>query len=77
MQTIQVVLDEKLLRATDGAAKRHKLNRSELIRQAIQAHLAQLHVTDMERRDRVGYEASPQRVGEYRPWEDTAAWPED
>jgi metal-responsive CopG/Arc/MetJ family transcriptional regulator len=32
METIQVVLDSKLLRATDVAARRTKLNRSALIR---------------------------------------------
>ncbi len=76
MQTIQIVLDEKLLRATDAAAKRHKLSRSELILRAIQGHLDQLRTTELERRDRLGYQTSPQRIKEYRPWEKIAAWPE-
>ena len=36
MQTIQVVLDAKLLNAADTAAKREKLNRSSLIRKALE-----------------------------------------
>lgn len=77
METIQVVLDAKLLKAADSAAKRQKVNRSALIRQALQEHLKHLHVLDLEQRDRRGYEAQPQRIEEYRAWEEAAAWPED
>lgn len=77
METIQVVLDEKLLKATDIAAKRHKLNRSALVRQALQEHLKRLQMLDLEDRDRRGYRAQPQIENEYHPWEEAAAWPED
>jgi metal-responsive CopG/Arc/MetJ family transcriptional regulator len=77
VETIQVVLDAKLLKAADIAAKRQKVNRSALIRQALQEHLGRLHMVDLEERDRRGYQAQPQRTQEYRPWEETAAWPED
>jgi metal-responsive CopG/Arc/MetJ family transcriptional regulator len=76
METIQVVLDEKLLKAADTAAKREKVNRSALIRQALSEHLKRLHVRDAEERDRRGYRAKPQREEEYQPWEDAAVWPE-
>jgi metal-responsive CopG/Arc/MetJ family transcriptional regulator len=42
METIQVVLDSKLLKAADFAAKRRKVNRSALIREALQQHLKRL-----------------------------------
>jgi len=77
METIQVVLDSKLLRATDRAAKRRKMNRSALIRSALQEHLKHLHSLDLEERDRRGYQAQPQKRAEVRLWEDAAAWPED
>jgi metal-responsive CopG/Arc/MetJ family transcriptional regulator len=77
METIQVVLDAKLLKAADVAAKRQQVNRSALIRQALQEHLKRLHELDLEERDRRGYQARPQRVEEYRPWEEIAAWPEE
>lgn len=35
METIQVVLDAKLLQATDRAARRTKRNRSALVRDAL------------------------------------------
>ncbi|MGB7758444.1 MAG: CopG family transcriptional regulator [Bryobacteraceae bacterium] len=73
--TIQVVLDAKLLRAADLAAKRRKVNRSALIRQALDQHLKRLHELELEERDRRGYLAQPQREEEFRIWEDAAAWP--
>ena len=76
MQTIQVVLDTKLLKSTDLAAKRQKVNRSALIRQAIQAHLDRLRELEMEARDRQGYLAKPQREEEFGVWEGAAAWPQ-
>jgi metal-responsive CopG/Arc/MetJ family transcriptional regulator len=76
METIQVVLDTKLLKAADATAKRQKMNRSALIRQALQEHLRRLRVLDLEEHDRRGYQAQPQRIEEYRPWEEAAAWPE-
>jgi metal-responsive CopG/Arc/MetJ family transcriptional regulator len=76
MITIQVVLDEKLLRAADHAAKRYKVNRSALIRQALQQHLKRLRELEMEEQDRRGYLARPQQKEEFRIWEDAAAWPE-
>ena len=77
MEAIQVVLDAELLKAADAAARRQKVNRSELIRQALRQHLRRLRVADLEERDRRGYQAKPQRIEEYGPWEEAAAWPED
>jgi metal-responsive CopG/Arc/MetJ family transcriptional regulator len=44
MQVIQIVLDAKLLKAAETAAKRHKVNRSELIRKALREHLRRLRL---------------------------------
>jgi metal-responsive CopG/Arc/MetJ family transcriptional regulator len=77
METIHVVLDSKLLKAADRAAKRHNVNRSALIRQALWEHLKHLQTAELEARDRRGYQSRPQQIKEYRPWEEAAAWPED
>jgi len=75
METIQVVIDEKLLQASDRAAKKAKLNRSELIRLALREHLQRLQILEIEQRDQRGYEKLPQsKVAE--PWEAEAVWPE-
>jgi metal-responsive CopG/Arc/MetJ family transcriptional regulator len=76
MVTIRVVLDAQLLKATDLAAKRQKVNRSAFIRQTVQQHLKRLRDLELEEQDRRGYLAHPQRAEEFRTWEDAAAWPE-
>lgn len=77
METIQVVLNPKLLKAADLAAKRQKLNRSALIRDALREHLKRLHDRELEARDRRGFTAHPQREEDLLVWEDASAWPED
>jgi metal-responsive CopG/Arc/MetJ family transcriptional regulator len=77
METIQVVLDKKLLVATDRAARKMKANRSALVREALRAHLRRLETLAKEERDREGYRRQPQSLGETAAWEAEAAWPED
>ncbi len=57
METIQVVLDQELLRATDRVARRAKQNRSALIREALREHLRKLEVQAFEGHDRKGIQA--------------------
>ena len=75
METIQVVLEAGLLRAADRAARRAKLNRSALIRNALREHLRKLEIRRLEERDRKGYRVSPQDGDELSGWETEAAWP--
>jgi len=77
METIQIVLDKKLLLATDRAARRTKLNRSALVRDALRHHLRRLSLRDLEERDRAGYSRQPHATDEDRVWEAEAAWPEE
>jgi metal-responsive CopG/Arc/MetJ family transcriptional regulator len=77
METIQIVLDKKLLRATDQAARRTKQNRSALVREALRAHLQKMEILAKEQRDRDGYARYPQNAGEVSRWEAVAAWPEE
>ena len=75
METIQVVLDKKLLQAADHAARRTKRNRSALIRDALREHLRQLATQARELRDRAGYAKQPHSERESE-WEREAVWPE-
>jgi metal-responsive CopG/Arc/MetJ family transcriptional regulator len=77
MQTIQVVIDDKLLKATDRVAQRTKRNRSELIREALREHLRSLEVRAAEERDRQGYSAQRPAPEESIDWEAEAAWPQE
>ncbi len=76
METIQVVLDSDLLRAANGAAKRARLNRSALIREALREHLKRLRRLEVEARDRRGYREQPEAAGDVAAWEQVASWPE-
>jgi metal-responsive CopG/Arc/MetJ family transcriptional regulator len=75
VETIQVVIDAKLLQASDRAARKAKLNRS-LIRLALREHLQRLETIESEERDRRGYEKHPEPTEEFS-WETEAAWPRE
>ena len=77
METIQIVLDAKLLQATDRAARRAKLNRSALVRDALREHLKKLEIRALEERDRQGYTNRSQASDESLAWESEAAWLEE
>jgi metal-responsive CopG/Arc/MetJ family transcriptional regulator len=69
METVQIVLDKKLLRATDQAARRTRRNRSALVRDALREHLRRLAIRDLEERDRAGYSGQRQGNDESSTWE--------
>jgi metal-responsive CopG/Arc/MetJ family transcriptional regulator len=77
MTTIQVVLEDSLLQATDRAVRRLKVNRSALIRDALREHLRRLRILEQERRDREGYARHPLARGELGVWDRVTAWPDD
>ena len=75
METIQIVVDKELLQAADRAARRRRVNRSALVRDALRAYLRRLAVDERERRDRAGYVARPD--SEFAVWDGVAAWPDE
>ncbi len=77
METIQVVLDKKLLMAADKAAKRSRVNRSALVREALREHLRRMELQAKQDRDREGYLKQPQTPDEWEIWETEARWPEE
>jgi metal-responsive CopG/Arc/MetJ family transcriptional regulator len=77
VKTIQVVLENELLKAADQAARRLKINRSAFIRQAIREHLRALRVREREEADRRGYARSRESTAELAAWDRVAAWPDE
>ena len=75
METIQVVMEGALLKAADQAARRLKLNRSALIRDALREHLRRLRYRELEQQEREAYERIPDDPGEFAVWDRVAAWP--
>jgi metal-responsive CopG/Arc/MetJ family transcriptional regulator len=76
MITIQVVIEEDLLRSADQAARHLKVNRSSLIRDALREHLRRLRVADLERQEREAFDKKPDDPSEFAVWDKVAAWPE-
>ncbi len=75
METVQIVLEEELLHATDKAARRMKQNRSAFVREALHEYLRKLDLKAKEERDRAGYAMQPAGRDEALIWEAEAAWP--
>ena len=77
METIQVVIDSKLRQTADRLAKRKKVNRSALVRDALREYVKRERIREMEERDRRAYLAHPQTEEEIRLWENETAWLEE
>ncbi len=77
MATIQVVLDDALLELADRLAKRQRINRSALIREALRAHLKKLRYAELENEERAAYEQQPDDLEEVKRFERVADWPND
>lgn len=69
MKTTKVALDEGLLKEADRVARRLKLNRSALVREALRQYLRQVRVREREAADRAGYEKHPERAAELGAWD--------
>jgi metal-responsive CopG/Arc/MetJ family transcriptional regulator len=76
VEIIQFVLDASLLRDADRAARRLKVNRSALMRAALQQHLKRLETLQKEARDREGYRRRPQDRDGLAVWDEATAWPD-
>lgn len=74
METVQIVLDKKLLQATDQAARRTKRNRTASVRDALREQLPRLEICASEERDRQGYSKLAAAPNDSRLWEPEAAW---
>ena len=71
-----MTLDQALVEAVDGAARRLGTTRSAFTRKALTDALERLRVEALELRHRRGYERRPIRRGEFSGWEQEQAWPE-
>ena len=77
MAIMQVVLGDALLELADRLAKRQRINRSALIREALRTHLKRLRYAELENQERAAYEQRPDDLDEVRRWERVADWPDD
>ena len=74
MRTIQMTLDDDLVKAVDRVSKQLHTNRSAFTRSALREALARYHLEQQEHKHRQGYEKHPVAADEFSVWETEQAW---
>ena len=74
MKTVQMTLDDDLVKAVDRIAKKLRTSRSAFTRSALREALARYSAAQLERRHRQGYEKHPVAADEFSVWEAEQAW---
>ena len=74
MKTIQITIDEDLLRKVDEATRFQKIARSQFIRTALENALRQLEIKALEQKQAEGYQRHPVMPGEFDIWDTEQAW---
>ncbi|MBN2321853.1 MAG: CopG family transcriptional regulator [Acidobacteria bacterium] len=74
MKTVQMTLDEELVRSVDRAAKKMHTTRSAFTRDALREALRKVHIERLEQQHRKGYERNPIIGTEFGVWEEEQAW---
>ena len=77
MRTVQMTLDEKLVKAVDRVSRKLGRTRSAFTREALRDALERIRGLELEKRDREGYLRNPVRPAEFDIWHDEQVWPED
>ncbi|MFC1824252.1 ribbon-helix-helix domain-containing protein [Thermodesulfobacteriota bacterium] len=74
MRTIQMTLDDDLVKAVDSISKQLHTSRSAFTRKALREALARYNIEKMERKHCQGYEQQPVNADEFSVWETEQAW---
>ena len=74
MRTIQMTLDDDLVKAVDRVSKRLHTSRSAFTRKALREALSRYGLEQLERKHRQGYERHPISTDEFSVWEAEQAW---
>ena len=77
MKTVQMTLDDDLVKAVDRVSKQLRTNRSAFTRKALREALARYHLEQLERKHRQGYERHPVEADEFSVWETEQAWADE
>jgi metal-responsive CopG/Arc/MetJ family transcriptional regulator len=77
MKTVQMTLDEEIVKEVDQVSRRLHTTRSAFTRMALREALARYNIKQLERRHRQGYERRPVISGEFSIWEKEQSWGDD
>ena len=75
MKTVQMTLEENLLREVDEAVERLATTRSAFTRDALRRALDRLRTQALEEQQQRGYERHPVEPAEFDDWEAEQVWP--
>ena len=74
MRTVQMTLDDDLVKAVDRVSKQLRTSRSAFARKALREALARYSLEQLERKHRQGYERHPVDADEFSVWKVEQAW---
>ena len=74
MRTIQMTLDDDLVKAVDRVKKELCTSRSAFARKALRDALSRYSLEQLEHNHRRGYEGQPVTTDEFSVWETEQAW---
>ena len=74
MRTIQMTLDDDLVKKVDIIASELNTTRSAFTREALREAVRQYNIRRLELKHRQGYAAHPVNQEEFSVWEDEQSW---
>ncbi len=74
MKTIQMTIDERLLKLVDKMSQARKTTRSAFIRDALEAKIRRERIREEEVRHTEGYTRKPVEPGEFDVWLNQQDW---
>jgi len=74
MRTVQMTLDEELIKLVDKIVKELKTTRSSFTRKALREAIERLNIEWQENQHRKGYKLYPVSRYEFSVWEDEHDW---
>ncbi len=74
MMTVQMTMDEKLVKRVDDLAHKLRTSRSAFAREALKEALKKHQVLELEKKHKNGYLRHPAKKGEFDIFEDAQAW---
>lgn len=74
MKTIQMTLDEDLVKTVDNVVKTLHTTRSAFARDALRQAVKGMHIRRLEEQHRLGYSKKPAENSEFNVWESEQKW---
>lgn len=74
MRTVQMTLDEALVRDIDQVVKRLGTTRSAFTQEALKTALARVRIQELEDKHREGYLHKPVKPEAFEDWENEQVW---